>query len=511
MLSFALLYGLISLTMVAGYRHSYPTPRERAMFAQSFGANKAVRLFYGAPHDLLTIGGYTEWRLVGVGSIFAAVWGVLAAVRAMRAEEDAGRQELVLAGTVGRRSAYVAALGAIAVGATILWLATFLGLVVARLPAGSAASLSLATISPVLVFTGVGAVASQVAATRRLALELASGVIVLSFLLRVVADTSSGVGWLRWTTPLGWAEELRPFTGTRPAALVPPVIAGALLLLLAGSIAVRRDIGDGLLHGKDSATPRLRLLGSPTALALRNERGSLLAWLAGAGMYALVIGLLATTFSTRDISANLQEQLRKLGGISITTPTGALGLYFLFFVLAVSLFACAQVSAIRREEADGQLETLLVLPVGRSRWLIGRLVLAASGAAAIALTAATLAWAGAASQHADVSLTRMLAAGGNCLPTALLFLGLAALAFAVVPRASAGIAYALVLGSFLWQLLGALLDAPHWLVDLTPFQHVALVPAQPFRPAAAAALLAIGAATATAAVVVFRRRDLEGA
>ena len=44
------------------------------------------------------------------------------------------------------------------------------------------------------------------------------------FLLRMVADGSSGLGWLRWLTPFGWLEELRPFADNR---VLP-------LLLLAG-------------------------------------------------------------------------------------------------------------------------------------------------------------------------------------------------------------------------------------------------------------------------------------
>ena len=90
----------------------------------------------------------------------------------------------------------------------------------------------------------------------------------------------------------------------------------------------------------------------------------------------------------------------------------------------------------------------------------------------------------------SISLPRMLEAGANCLPVALLFLGIAALAYAVVPRASAGIAYGLVTLAFLWHLVGALLGVPRWLVDLTPFAHVGLVPTQPFRTGAAAVMLA---------------------
>ena len=105
----------------------------------------------------------------------------------------------------------------------------------------------------------------------------------------------------------------------------------------------------------------------------------------------------------------------------------------------------------------------------------------------------------------------MLVAGLNCLPVALLFLGIAALAYALVPRASAGIAYALVTAGFLWQLFGSLLGAPKWLVDATPFAHVGLVPAAAFRPGPAAIMVAIGVVTAVAALAAFERRDLLGA
>ena len=69
-----------------------------------------------------------------------------------------------------------------------------------------------------------------------------------------------------------------------------------------------------------------------------------------------------------------------------------------------------------------------------------------------------------------------------------------------MPRASAGIAYGLVTVAFLWQLFGSVLGAPKWLVDLTPFAHVGLVPAQPFRATAAAVMLALAALAALSAL-----------
>jgi ABC-2 type transport system permease protein len=361
------------------------------------------------------------------------------------------------------------------------------------------------------VCVGVGAVVSQLAPTRRMALELGATIVGLFLLLRVIADTSSGASWLRWATPLGWAEELRPFAGTHPAVLLLPVAASTLLLVTAAQVSARRDIGTGLLPERRYVRPRLGLLSSPTAQALRSELGSLIAWASSVAVFGSVLGVVSQSVSSAGISKSVQQEIAKLGSGSILTPAGYVAFVFIFFTLAVSLFACAQIGAARHEEADQHVETLLSLPVSRTRWLGGRLLLASCSAAAISGVSGLLTWAGTASVGVKVSLARLLEAGANCLPVALLFLGIAALAYAVAPRASAGIAYGLVTVTFLWQLVGSLLGAPKWLVDLTPFAHVGLVPAQPFRAGEAAIMTGVGLVAALAALGVFRRRDLIGA
>jgi polyether ionophore transport system permease protein len=90
------------------------------------------------------------------------------------------------------------------------------------------------------------------------------------------------------------------------------------------------------------------------------------------------------------VPQGIERQFAKLGSGSITTPTGYLSFIFFFVMLAVSLFACAQIGAARREEAGQQLETLLALPVSRVSWLAGRLLLAACGATVISLLSGLL-------------------------------------------------------------------------------------------------------------------------
>jgi ABC-2 type transport system permease protein len=269
-------------------------------------------------------------------------------------------------------------------------------------------------------------------------------------------------------------------------------------------------VGSGVLAGHDSSAPRLGFLSSPLAQALRTERTSLLVWIGSVAGFAFVLGVVSNSITSAGISENIRRELAKLGAGSALTPADYLGFTFIFFVFAISLFVCAQIGAARHEESGEQLETLLALPVSRRRWLSGRLALAAAGAALISLTAGAFAWLGAASQGVHVSLPDMLAAGANCLPTALLFLGVGALAYGLAPRAAAGIAYGLVSLAFLWQLFGGVLGAPTWLLGLSPFHQVGLVPTQPFKTAAALAMLALGGLASLAALAAFRRRDVIG-
>jgi ABC-2 type transport system permease protein len=504
---FTYMFLVYSFIQPVGYRRVYSTAASRAEFARSFGTNPGLRLLYGEPHNVATVDGYTAWRVGGVLAIAAAVFGLLASVRALRGEEDAGRAELTLAGIVSRRMAYLSAMAAIAAATLILWAAEFAGFAVGRLPIAGSAYLALATISVIPVFAGVGALASQLASTRRIAMEIGGGAVALFFLLRVIADTVAAAGWLRWLTPLGWAEEMRPFASPRPMVLLLPAAASALLLLIAARLGATRDVGSGLLPERAGGTS-LRLLSSPAAQALRSQRDSLIVWAASFAIFAFILGVVSSSVSSSGIPAGVDREIGKLGLGSIMTPSGYLALIFFFYVLGICLFACAQLGAARREEAGQQLETLVALPVGRTGWLAGRLLLAACATAVIALLTSLLTWAGVAAGGTSVPLGQMLEAGANCLPVAALFLGVATLAYATVPRATAAISYGLLVLTFLWQAVGALLGAPSWLVGLTPFGHVALVPVEPFRATAAVVMVCIGAAAAAAGLALFRRRDL---
>ena len=384
-------------------------------------------------------------------------------------------------------------------------------MVAAGIPAGGAAYLALASgLTAAGLRRASGRSPSQLLPTRRGALGLATATLGLLFRAADSSpDTVPGAGWLRWATPLGWAELLRPLTGPQPLVLLLPAVTTALLLALTAGLARRRDVGAGLFPRDDSADPRLWLLSSPTAQALRSQATVVIAWLAATAALLMILGVVSHSLSTADVPANAQRQIAKLGSGSIVTPTGYIAFLFLFVALAICLFGCTQISALRRDE-EQQLESVLAQPVSRSNWLAGRLILATFAAAAIALAAGIAAWVGATAAGVHVPLPSLLEAGVNALPIAILFLGLGGLAYALVPRVAAGIMYGLVAVAFLWQLVGALIGPPHWVLDLSPFAHLALVPTQPFQPVSAAVMVTVGVLGVISSLVAFSRRDIAG-
>jgi ABC-2 type transport system permease protein len=511
-ISFALLLVAYAFANGAGYRKAYPTLADRLGFAQSFGTNTALRLFYGVPRHIETLGGYAAWRVGGVASLFVAFFGILGAVRVLRGEEELGRYEIVAAGALSRRAGFAARGAALAASIAALGLALFVGLIAGGLPVVGSAYLALAIVSAGAAYTGVGALASQLMPSGRGTLALAGSVLGVDFLLRVVADTA-GLPALHWALPLGWVEELRAFAGERPAVLTLPALATLALLLLALAIEERRDLGLGLVLSRETRRPSgmgRRLLRTPALLALRSEWLSLAVWAGATGGFAFVLGTLSKSLASADLGT-LRQQLNKFGAQGFGTAASVPGVYFLFFVLIVALYCCTQVGGMRSEEEAGRLETLFALGEGRITWLAGRLLLAVAGATLIAVAAGLGAALGAIAVGADVSLARLLGAGLNCLPASLLFLGAGALLIAAAPRLGAGGAFVLVCIAFVWELVGALLSAPAWLLGLSPFHQIGLVPASPFRAVPAAVMLAIGLLAGLVALAVFRGRDLAGA
>jgi ABC-2 type transport system permease protein len=198
-------------------------------------------------------------------------------------------------------------------------------------------------------------------------------------------------------------------------------------------------------------------------------------------------------------------------GADVTTAAGYLGLTFLFLIVVICLFTASQLSAAREEEALGSTEELFALPVTRIEWLGGRLGLAFGGTVALALTSAIGGWTGTLAGGAGLPVGELVLAGLNALPIAVFFLGIGTLAFALIPRETGMISFGFVALTFLLAMVGESLQAPTWVLDLSPFYHLGIVPGGSIKVIASAVLIGVGVVAGLAGMLAFARRDTVGA
>ena len=106
-----------------GYRETYPTQAARQQFAPAFSGNLALRLFYGVPHDLASVGGYVEFRVIGMLAVLAC--GLGGVRRRPRPARRGGRRPLrALIWGRGRSGATAVVLAALLLECGALWLVT---------------------------------------------------------------------------------------------------------------------------------------------------------------------------------------------------------------------------------------------------------------------------------------------------------------------------------------------------------------------------------------------------
>jgi ABC-2 type transport system permease protein len=265
---------LLCVGTASGFARRYPTPEARLTIAHSVGSNPALRALIGPPFDLGSIGGLTAWRVGGTVAVLAALMSLFTVIRHTRAEEEAGRLDLLCAGVVGRHAALTAAL-LVALGGNVLGaVVVVIGLLAVGLPAAGSVALGLGVASAGCVFAAVAAVAAQLTERARVARGIAGGVLGLCFVLRAVGD--AGPTWLSWCSPIGWTQQLRPFAHERWWVVALALGMSVALAGAAHALVARRDVGRGLWPARPGVAEAPARLRSGFALGWRVHRGALL-------------------------------------------------------------------------------------------------------------------------------------------------------------------------------------------------------------------------------------------
>jgi ABC-2 type transport system permease protein len=493
------------------FRNAYPDAASRQKLLE-LSSSTAVRMLQGVPSGANTAGGFAVWDGGWMLMVIVGCWSLLTATRLTRGEEDSGRAELVLSRPVSAAQAlatHFAVLGAASAGVGAAAALPFL--VLGEQTVGALVwGLGLGALCAVA--GALGTLVAQIVEPRRRAVSLGLGLLAAAFVVRVVANSADHRIWLLTIAPFGWTERLRAFSDNDWAWLLAP--AGAVLLIGSTALALcaRRDAGAAVLHTSTAHRSNFRLLGSASAVGWRLSSGALVGWTVTLAVITFVFGLM--TGALVDF-INKDETYRKMlesMGMDMSVPAvGYMSYIAVFLALPFGAFLGWRMGATRQEEAEGRLDNLLVRGTVRWRWLAVTTT-QAFAAATILVTATTAAlWAGNRVVNAPVTTTQVLEPMLGTLPLLVLFTGIAVLVYATAPRLTVVTPVTLAVLGYLLDTFGTTLRWPDLIVGISPFHHLARLPAHPMTLSAVVAMSLLGIAAASAGIAVFARRDISGA
>lgn len=494
----------------AAYPGLYPDEADRQAQALIIGSNPAMKAMTGPGHGLddYTFGAMMTNEYLGIAVIFAALMSVFLVVRHTRAEEEEGRAELVRANVTGSEAALSAALVAavianLALGAAVAVGMAALGIETIDWPGSILFGAAFSAVG--IVFAAIAAVTSQVTQFSRAASGMAGALIGVAYLLRAIGDVmENGLSWL---SPIGWAQATAAYVDNNWWPILLSLVVAAALAALAFRLAARRDVGAGLRPERRGVAEGSALLGTPVGLAWRLQRATVMWWAIGMFVFGASYGSAIDVIEDYAGNEVVADLIENLGGATLTESYLAMIMGIL--AIAVSIFAVTSALRPRREETSGRAEAVLATGISRTEWYASHLVISIVGSAGILLaTGLGLGLAAMGTSAGSSILGQVIPAMLSYAPAVWVVVGVALVLVGWAPRATL-VAWIVVVHAFLMRYLGALLDLPEWMMSLSPFRHIASLPAEDFRALPVLLLTVLAVALIAIGLAGFNRRDVE--
>ncbi|MDF1487171.1 ABC transporter permease [Tessaracoccus caeni] len=496
LLAWVLGVGLLPALMVVSTRVGYPTQADLDAFVRESMASVAQVAIRG-PIFEASVGGIVAWTLASSGSLVGCVIAMIFVVSYARADEQAGRLELELAGRATRREQLLAAVFVVGGASVLTGLVAVVGLLATGMDPAGSVLLGLVLASAMLFFTAVGAVCAQVAADSGAAGGLGAIAIGASVVLAAIGDATGSP--LVWVSPFGWARHAQAFAGDRFWAPLIPLVLAVVLAWIALRLNAARDYGTGAIPARPGRATAPAWVRSPLTLALRLQRGAVIGWTVALTLLGVLLGSVLAGLDQQLAGSAFEDFAHWHGG-----TVGEVFFQFVLYLLAqiAAMAALVAVLALRRDEAGGLAEPVLARAVTRRRWSVAGWTVAVMTSVAILLGVGV----GAALGSGRWSLPLTTVA---YLPATLVVVGLALALTGWLPRAAVAVSWAALGLLILLDLLAEFnLVSPQVVGRVSPFAATFSALFTGGLPVTLAVLTAIGLGLAAFGLVGIRRRDL---
>jgi ABC-2 type transport system permease protein len=167
------------------------------------------------------------------------------------------------------------------------------------------------------------------------------------------------------------------------------------------------------------------------------------------------------------------------------------------------------IGAVRRDEAKGYLDNLLIQPVPRSRWLGGRLSLIGALVILIPLAASVLTWYIAHAQNlGNIELGSVIKGSFGSIAVLLFALGAGGLVYSVLPRLAVAAVTVIIAWSYGLDIFKAIVDLPSWIEKTSLLHYVSASPLAEPNWTAVVSFSIAGIVLAAAGMAAFTKRDI---
>lgn len=500
------LLGIATLYWSQGYSVDgiYESQADFDRAAAAMGDNAAFIAMAGPARALNTTGGQVAWQSTAFGAILVGLMAMFIVGRHTRAEEEFGREELLRSGVVSRTASMTAAFLTAVVASAVVAAGVSGSLIAYGLPAAGSWALGVGVFSCGVAFAGVALLAAQLTTTARATYGLTGAVLGVSYGLRAIGDVSGGA--LSWLSPIGWYQAMHAYSGERWWPLVLLLVLGSLAVAAAYVVFERRDLGAGVWATRVGPGRAPASLRSGLGLAWRLQRSSVLWWSIGMFLGGVSYGSMGDDVETMMGDSEVSKDIFTVGGPNMVDSFYAVAT--LMLVLIAAGFTVSSALRPHSEEQAGRVEELLATGLTRQRWYLGHALVTLGGTLVVLLASGVGIGLGYALVTGDGSAVVRLTGATFAQLSGLLVLGaLARVLNGVAPR-WATLAWLGVVFCFVVLMFGKLLEFPQWVVDLSPFSHLASVPAVAMSWGPFLTVLGLAAAMSAAGLLAFRGRDV---
>jgi ABC-2 type transport system permease protein len=204
---------------------------------------------FGGTADLFIPSGFLNFTFFSYAAVLLGFLAISMGSGLLAVDEERGRLDLIAAYPVSRLNLFTARLSAVVVSMTLILVLSWLGFVLTipgtgleGVSPGQMALPHLELLFLMLFFTGLALLLSQVLPTRSAATASASGLLVASYVLKILLELDNSLENLERLSPLHYIKGGYAIDGLNAGWMMGLLAAGLLFIILAAWRFEKRDL-----------------------------------------------------------------------------------------------------------------------------------------------------------------------------------------------------------------------------------------------------------------------------